>query len=521
MNGTPQWNEDGEMAGVVFTFEDITERRQREQELQKKERRYQAVFEDPNILVGLLEPDGTVMDINQTAMEYVDANREDVTGEPFWKTPWWGEDDGVQEDVREWTKRAADGEYVDFEADLTKPNGEHYTLSGYFRPVTDADDEVVSIIVSDRDITEQKERERALRDAKAQLEAATEAADVGTWEWHVQEDTMVMGPSFAKTFGVDPDDAQEGTSLDQYVSAIHEDDRERVEAAIEEALASCGEYEEEYRVWNDEGELRWVVARGHVECDEDGNPLTFPGAVTDITDRKEYQHKLEESNERLEQFAYAASHDLQEPLRMVTSYLQLLENRYGDELDEDGEEFIEFAVDGAQRMREMIEGLLQYSRVDTRGNPFEPVDLDAVFANVRQDLQVKIEETDAEITAEDLPRVYGDGSQLNQVFQNLLDNAIKYSGDAPPRIHVAAERDGTDWVISVEDEGIGIPPKDAGRVFEVFQSLQAQEDAGSGIGLALCKRIIDRHGGDIWVNSEPGEGATFSFILPATGETDE
>nr|WP_224450462.1 PAS domain S-box protein [Haloprofundus salilacus] len=520
VNGAPQWSEDGELAGAVFAFEDITEQRQREQELQKKERRYQAVFEDPNILVGLLEPNGTVIDINQTAMEYVDLDLEDVTGEPFWETPWWGNDDGIQSEVREWIERAASGDYVDFEADLTQPTGENYTVSGYFRPVID-DGEVVSIIVSDRDITEQKERERALRDAKAQLEAATEAAAVGTWEWHVQEDMMVMGPSFATRFGIDPDDAREGISLDRYVSAIHEDDRERVEAMVDEALASCGEYEEEYRVWNDEGELRWVVARGRVECDEDGNPLTFPGAVTDITERKEYQHKLEESNERLEQFAYAASHDLQEPLRMVSSYLQLLEHRYGDELDEDGQEFIEFAVDGAGRMREMIEGLLQYSRVDSRGNPFEPVDLDAVFANVRQDLQVKIEETGAEITAEDLPRVYGDLSQLNQLFQNLLDNAIEYSGDAPPRIHVAVERDGTDWVISVEDEGIGIPREDADRVFRVFQSLQGHEDAGTGIGLALCKRIVERHGGEIWIDSVPGEGATFSFILPAAGEADE
>ena len=246
----------------------------------------------------------------------------------------------------------------------------------------------------------------------------------------------------------------------------------------------------------------------------------FEGTVSvvrDVTEHKEHQRKLEESNERLEQFAYAASHDLQEPLRMVSSYLQLLERRYADELDEDAEEFIEFAVDGAQRMREMIEALLQYSRVDTRGNPFEPVDLGEVFADVRQDLQVKIQETDAEITAEDLPRVYGDGSQLNQVLQNLLDNAIEYSGDDPPRVHVDAERDGDRWIISVSDEGVGIDPADAERVFEVFQSLQGHGDAGTGIGLAL----VERHDGDIWVDSAPGEGATFSFNLPAAGETDE
>ncbi len=244
--------------------------------------------------------------------------------------------------------------------------------------------------------------------------------------------------------------------LERLVSSIHEADREHAEARIEDAVESCGEYEEEYRVWNADDELRWVSAHGHVECDEDGNPVTFPGALTDITERKQFERQLEESNERLEQFAYAASHDLQEPLRMVSSYLQMIDRRYSDELDEDGEEFIDFAVDGAERMRDMIEGLLEYSRVDTRGGPFEPVDLDDILVDVRDDLQMTIVESDAEITTESLPRVDGDEGQLRQVFQNLLDNAIEYSGDESPQVHVSAERDGNKWMISVSDDGIGI-----------------------------------------------------------------
>ncbi len=203
---------------------------------------------------------------------------------------------------------------------------------------------------------------------------------------------------------------------------------------------------------------------------------------------------------------------------MVSSYLQLIEDRYADTLDEDGAEFIEFAVDGADRMRAMIDGLLQYSRVDTRGDSLDPVDLDAVFADVHQDLHVKIEEHDAEITTEGVPHVMGDAGQLRQLFQNLLDNAIEYSGDDPPRVHVSAEQanNGDEWVISVSDEGIGIDPEQADRVFEVFRSLHSQDEYdGTGIGLALCERIIERHGGDIWVESEHGEGATFSFTLPA------
>ncbi|MFC4438723.1 MULTISPECIES: ATP-binding protein [Natrialbaceae] len=229
--------------------------------------------------------------------------------------------------------------------------------------------------------------------------------------------------------------------------------------------------------------------------------------------------ELAASNERLEQFAYAASHDLQEPLRMIRSYLTLIGDRYGDALDEDGEEFLAFAVDGAERMREMIDGLLEYSRVDTRGDPFEPVELDVVLENVQSDLQMQIAEADAAITVETLPRVEGDASQLRQLFQNLLSNAIKYSGDEPPRVHVAAERRSDEWRISIRDEGVGIDPADADRIFEVFQRLHShEEEPGTGIGLALCRRIVERHGGEIRVDSEPDEGTTFSFTLPAIAD---
>ncbi|WP_408957482.1 PAS domain S-box protein [Natrinema sp. 74] len=248
--------------------------------------------------------------------------------------------------------------------------------------------------------------------------------------------------------------------------------------------------------------------------------------IATAIERQEYERRLNEtvteleaSNERLEQFAYAASHDLQEPLRMVSSYLRLLEDRYADDLDSDGREFIAFAVDGADRMREMIDGLLAYSRVETRGDPFEPVDLESVLEDVLTDLHVMIERRDAEITIEGtLPTVLGDASQLRQVFQNLLSNAIEYSGDEPPRVFVSAERAGRHWQLSVEDEGIGIDPGDRDRVFRVFQRLHSREESdGTGIGLALCRRIVERHGGDIWVDSEPEVGSTFSFTIPASG----
>jgi light-regulated signal transduction histidine kinase (bacteriophytochrome) len=242
--------------------------------------------------------------------------------------------------------------------------------------------------------------------------------------------------------------------------------------------------------------------------------------LTDITERKTYEQRLEASNEHLKQFAYAASHDLQEPLRMVMSYLELLERRYGDALDDDAEEFIAYAVDGAERMSQMITALLDYARVDTQGEPFEPVDLDIVLKDVLDSLRMKIGETEAEITTESLPSVRGDEAQLRQLLQNLLSNAIEYSGNEPPRVHLGVDRTESGApVISVRDEGIGIDVDDQARIFEVFQRLHSHgEHPGTGVGLALCRRIVRRHGGELRVESEPGEGATFSFTIDETAD---
>jgi len=231
---------------------------------------------------------------------------------------------------------------------------------------------------------------------------------------------------------------------------------------------------------------------------------------------EERTRELKRSNEDLEQFAYVASHDLQEPLRMVASYLQLLERRYGDRLDSDAHEFIDFAVDGAKRMKTLINDLLAFSRVGTRGEPFENTDLNAVLGRVRADLHALIKEHNALLTCDELPNLMVDETQMAQVFQNLISNAIKFrKEDVPPRIHVSAEDRNGEVLLSVRDNGIGIDPQFADRIFVIFQRLHnSQKYAGTGIGLAISKRIVERHGGRIWVESEEGAGATFYFTLP-------
>jgi PAS domain S-box-containing protein len=223
---------------------------------------------------------------------------------------------------------------------------------------------------------------------------------------------------------------------------------------------------------------------------------------------------LKRSNQELEQFAYVASHDLQEPLRMVSSYTQLLERRYKDQLDQDAKDFIFFAVDGANRMQHLINDLLDYSRVTTRGKPFVKLDLSVVLGHSIANLQKKIQETGAMIVNDDLPFVYGDEVQLVRVFQNLLDNAMKFRGDEPPRINVSAKTIDDKIQISLTDNGIGIDKIYSDRVFTIFQRLHTKvEYPGTGIGLAICKRTIERHGGKIWFESEPGKGTTFYFTL--------
>jgi PAS domain S-box-containing protein len=261
---------------------------------------------------------------------------------------------------------------------------------------------------------------------------------------------------------------------------------------------------------------------------EVGGGRIYTAVLRDVTDRSRAEdalaqqaQELARSNAELEQFAYVASHDLQEPLRMVASYTQLLARRYGDKLDDDAREFIGYAVDGVRRMQSLISDLLAYSRVGSRGDAPEGVELDAVMERTVDVLRGTIEETGAEVTHDPLPTVTADPVQMGQVLQNLVGNALKFRGDAPPRVHVGARRAGGEWVISVRDNGVGIAPEYAQRIFVIFQRLHTRaEYEGTGIGLAICKKIVERHGGRIWVEPSPGGGSTFIFTLPAGDEAE-
>jgi len=225
--------------------------------------------------------------------------------------------------------------------------------------------------------------------------------------------------------------------------------------------------------------------------------------------------EVKRSNRDLEQFAYIASHDLQEPLRAVGGYVKLLQHRFPSNVDAKALEYINGAVEGATRMERLISDLLAYSRVGTRHGDLSPMNLDGVLDTALRNLHTLIMSTEAKVTRDALPTVAVDGTQIMQIFQNLIGNAIKFRSERPPEIHVGAQKQTGRWVFSVRDNGIGIEPQYFERIFQIFQRLHSRRHyPGTGIGLAICKKMVERHGGEIWVESEPGKGSTFFFTLP-------
>jgi PAS domain S-box-containing protein len=367
-------------------------------------------------------------------------------------------------------------------------------------------------------VAEQRDRLRQERDLRDRI---VQTSPVGIVIINPDRSIRMVNERAVQISGYSKSELERLESANHSMFEATDADGNSVEGGIFEQILTTNEpvYDVERQITHADGHRVWLSVSGAPLMDSSGDVSAIIVGYRDITERKEYEQRLEASNERLEHFAHATSHDLQEPIRMVSSYVQLLEQRYGDELDEEASEYIDFAVDGAERMRAMVQSLLEYSRVSTQGDSFEPVDANQILEGVLESLKVRIEETDASIESDDLPAVTADADQLRQVFQNLLKNALKYSGETPPRIRVSAERRGDEWQFAVADEGPGIDPDYHDRIFDVFESAHTDtEEAGSGIGLALCERIIERHGGEIWVDSEPGEGATFYFTLATPAE---
>jgi PAS domain S-box-containing protein len=333
-----------------------------------------------------------------------------------------------------------------------------------------------------------------------------------------------------------------GRSLEREIGSgwaegVHPEDLQSCMDVYLSAFVERREFQMEYRLRRADGVFRWVLDQARPWFGPTGAFGGFIGSCVDVTDLREAREtltrsnvelerrvrartsELERSNTELDQFASVASHDLQEPLRMVASYTQLLERRLEGRLDVECQEFMRQIVSGAERMRAMVNDLLRYSRVGRGGAGLEAIELGASLERVLANLRLAIEESGARVTRDPLPRVRADAAQMTQLLQNLVGNAIKFRADRAPEIHVSAERAGPDWVIRVRDNGIGVDPSQHERIFKIFQRLHpARAYPGTGMGLAICKKIVERHGGRVWVESEPGRGSVFTFTLSPAGE---
>jgi PAS domain S-box-containing protein len=376
-----------------------------------------------------------------------------------------------------------------------------------------------SRLIITEDVTERRRADRALRESEAKYRRLVDDDISGDFITALDGRILDCNPAFARMFGFpSAGEARSANIVETYITPGEREallERVRRERRLEN--------DERFRRRRD-GTLIHVVENIIGDFDNEGDLVGTRGYVSDDTQRhlaeealREREQALQRSNEELQRFAYIASHDLQEPLRSIVSFTQLLERRYRGKLDTDADEFIAFIIEGGTRMQRLIEDLLQLSRVETKARPLEPTDVGEVVADALRLMETPVREAGATVTVDDLPVAMADASQLQQVVTNLVGNALKYRRpDVPPAIRISAERAGTVWRFAVADNGIGIEEEYFDRIFVIFQRLHTRDEhAGTGIGLAVVRKIIDRHGGRVWLESTPGEGSTFFFTLPA------
>ena len=520
---------DAERGLIYAVARDVTERKEAEDRMRLMSSWQRAILDSANFTIISCRPDGIIETINAHALRELGYAADEVIGkvtpeilhdrqeveararelsEEFGTPVAPGFETFVAKarrglpDEHEWTYRRKDGSRFPIHLSITALRDEAGGIVGFLGVGTN--------------LTARKRAEAAQRLAERRIQAIIDNASAVIFMKDLEGRYLMINRLWAELFHITREEIVGKTDEEVFppemARAFRQNDLQ--------VAAAGGPMQFEEIAPHDDGPHTYVSVKFPLH-DIAGNVSAVCGIATDITDRKRVEEELRRSNEDLEQFAYIASHDLKEPLRMVTSFLQLLEKRYGGKLDATAHEYISFAVDGAARMRRLIEDLLQYSRVSTDAHPLALTDSGAVLAAVGESLRVAIKESGAEITHDDaMPAVLADETQLAQVFQNLISNAIKFRGPEAPRIHVGARYEHGKWVFSVRDNGIGIDTKFFDRVFVIFQRLHTREQyEGTGIGLAICKKIVERHGGRIWLEAGPGGGSVFHFTLPDARDT--
>ena len=450
-----------------------------------------------------------------------------------------------------------------------KKNGEEITLKSCLKSFKDDAGNYIGTVYIMHDITKPVRIETTLEKNYKQLQEAQRIGHIGNWEWDIKNNIITLSDELYNIYGLDTNDSV--FKYETILGMVHPEDKHIIDDSLENALNDHNPFNYEIRICRPDRNIRVILCHGEVTTDFAGHPVKIICVEQDITERKKIEDSLEEaknelemrvekrtrelkttnellkieleerkraedelkkseeklktlieelkrSNEELQQFAYVSSHDLQEPLRTITSFTQLIERRYKDKLDSDADEFIEYIVDAAKRMQNLINDLLDYSRVATRGKEFELTNTNEILKDTISNLHAAIRENNAKITYDEIPKIVADSGQLLQLFQNLIGNAIKFrKPNESPKVHISCQKceENNEYLFSVADNGIGMEPQYAERIFIIFQRLHTREKyGGTGIGLAIAKRIVERHGGKIWVESEFGAGSTFYFTIP-------
>lgn len=520
-DGKPMWfsttkvpwqNDTGVVNGIVGISHDITDKRTSEMLLQENEERYRSLMEDASMAIVIIDQEGQISSSNAKIAELFGYDREELLGQSL--------EILMPERYR--------GVHIShrknyFDDPNPRSMGIGYDLFGQRKdgsefPVeiglsfAQVGDELIGMAYV-IDITARKQAEKVLVESEEQYKALFNNAPVAIFTKDVEGRYTSANADTLTYWATNPIGCTDKELLPADIA-------EALRAVDVQVMATGQELTLEEQLLTDD-KFRTLLSRKVPIRNADGNVTGILGISLDITENKQVAMlledralELERSNEELTQFAYVISHDLGEPLRAITSYLELFSRRYKGQIDDRADKYINYAVDGAVRMQALIIDLLAYSRTGKQNHALGKVDFEKIFEASVANLHVTIRENDAVITHDELPTGLGDVSQATQLFQNLIGNGIKYQGDTPPHIHVSATKRKRVWVFSVKDNGIGIAPEYHKRIFQVFQRLHTREEyLGTGIGLAICKKIVQNHGGTIWIESEVGKGSTFYFTL--------
>ena len=518
----------GKLTEIFGIIRDITDRKKAEEKIKTEQQKYQNVVE--NIGEGLFVTDkiGNITYVNPKAERMSGYKAEELIGIHFTAI--------VPKEIQKIVlpgiqKMLKGGSISGIESKFLKKDGTQIFIEITITPEM-KDGKIEGILGVIRDITERKHSEDALRESEEKYSTLVEMSDDGIAL--IQRGKVIFAnPSALNMFGFNGSEVIGKNIfgllsglLSEQLKAMSEDEVQMVTKTLLGASKGWAKsHSYQVRTKKRSGEVIWVDIRDNSIIYKGENAVLL--LLGDITERKHQEEKLrktiedlERSNKELGQFAYIASHDLQEPLRLIGSYVQLLSIRYKGKLDSDADEFIDYAVEGAKSLRDRINSLLEYSRVGTKGKPLKPTDCEAVLEMALENLTILIEKSGAVVTHDPMPKVVADGAQIVSVFQNLIENAIMYCDENQPLIHISARKKDDEWVFSVKDNGIGIEWDYRKYIFLIFRVLD-KERSGTGTGLAVCKKIVERHGGRIWMESKPGSGSTFYFTIPVGGEKRE